>query len=70
MGPLPITLRRGLRLSRLHAVQLRERIEQRRANELAQARRVRLVDAEALERILHAAQDALAGVKQRAVKIK
>ena len=68
--PLPITLRRGLRLSRLHAVQLRERIEQRRADKLAQARRVRLADAEALERILHAAQDALAGVKQRAVKIK
>ena len=57
-------------LLRLHAVQLRERIEQRRADKLAQARRVRLADAEALERILHAAQDTLAGVKQRAVKIK
>ena len=38
--------------------------------EQAQARRVRLVDAEALKRILHAAQDALTGVKERAVKIK
>ena len=68
--PLPVACDRRLRLLRRHGIQLRERIEQRRTDKLAQARRVRLVDAEALECILHAAQNALAGVKQRAVKIK
>ena len=68
--PLPVARDRRLRLFGRHGIQLRERIEQRRTDKLAQARRVRLVDAEALECILHAAQDALAGVKQRAVKIK
>ena len=59
-----------LRLFGRHGIQLRKRVEQRRTDKLAQTRRVRLVDAEALKRILHAAQDALTGVKERAVKIK
>ena len=68
--PLPVACDRRLRLLGCHGIQLRERVKQRRTDKLAQARHVRLVNAEALERILHAAQDALAGVKQRAVKIK
>jgi len=68
--PLPVACDRRLRLLGRHGIQLRERIEQRRTDKLAQTRRVRLMDAEALERILHAAQDTFAGVKQRTVKIK
>ena len=68
--PLPVARDRRLRLFGRHGIQLRERIEQRRTDKLAQTRRVRLMDAEALKRILHAAQDALTGVKERAVKIK
>ena len=68
--PLPVGIHGPLCHVLIHAHKVVEGIEQRRADELPEGRRVRLREAQLLRRVAHAVPDALLGLGQRTVQIK